>query len=105
MNETARYLKRASLTWELLRVIYNAVLLWGALACPAQQRQFIARHFGFGYWGYTVLLIAVANAFYCLGPLLDIYACTILGFRLGPDRYLLFATGLVFCIAYVARAW
>lgn len=37
-----------------------------------------------------------ANAFYCLGPLLDIYAHVVLGVCLSPDRYLLFASGLSF---------
>jgi hypothetical protein len=98
MNETAHYLKRASLAWEIMRAVLNAVLLTHACTRPADFRQFIAAHTSLGYWGYAMLLIVIANAFYCLGPLVDIYACVLIGWRLRAARYLLFAAVLAFLI-------
>ena len=86
MDDNERYLKRACFAWEMLRIVYNVLNL-----------AFVVRFTTWGWhWPSLVGWLAFANAFYCLGPLLDISAYALLGFRVGPDRYLLFVAGLIF---------
>jgi len=86
MDENRRYLKHACLGWEMLRIVFNFV----NVACLVRFTMLTE------YWLGLVVWLAFANALYCLGPALDIYAYTVLGFRLGLGRYLLFVAGLIF---------
>lgn len=98
MDETAHYLKRASLTWETLRIPYNLVLV--VLACSgALKRDDV--HYGGEYPSAVVMFFLVANSFYCLGPLLEIYFWCIFGWQIGRVRYVLFAAGIVVSIGVV----
>ncbi len=100
MDETARYLKRASLTWEMLRVVYNLVLLAEGLWI---LRKVLAPVFLDGPGVLILLFGVVANAFYCLGPLLETYAYVGFAERIGRARYVLFATGLLFSMWFVFK--
>ena len=95
MDETVRYLRRACLAWALLWVVYNLAVLGKAFVYPGHIRQYVGSPTPYWYWWLVVGLAVLANALCCLGPILETYACVFLGFRLGPDRYLLFAIGLV----------
>ena len=100
MNETVRYLRRAYLAWAALWVVYNLLLLAEAFVYPGHV-QYVGDQTSHRFWILVVGFGVLANAFYCLGPLIDVYACVFLGFRLGPDRYLLFAVLLVISTAVV----
>ena len=100
-QDTGGYLKKAVYSWEMLRLAYNAVLLtqglcftWGGV------RGFFSTTLAY------VLAIVVfglsANAFYCLGPLVETYAFAIYGKRLGNYRYALFGLGLLFSMGVIA---
>ena len=99
MQDTSVYLKAAALSWERLRLAYNAVLLveglclsWGLWV-----------HVG-GPLRYAWMVIVfglTANAFYSLGPLAETYACVVFGRRLARYRYALFAVGLLFSAGVV----
>ena len=93
MDETVRYVSRACLAWERLRLVYNLVLLVVGLACSWRLRDTHLFLLG-GYWGGVVLFGTIANVFYCLGPLLETYACALCGREMDRQRYLLFAAGL-----------
>jgi hypothetical protein len=114
MDETARYLKKAWLTWERLRIAYNLVLLVEGLTCLFFLWQLgkCADHACpalLGGWTVVIPFGVAANVFYCLGPLAETYVCVLLGHRLGRARYSLFAAGLLFsmCVtlAPAMRLW
>ena len=88
MDETRRYVKGIILAWEKLRVVYNVVLLVDYLVCSLPL-------WGAFWFQSFAFFAVVANAFYCFGPLLETYACVVLGRRIGRARYLLFGAGLV----------
>lgn len=82
------YNRSALIWWEKMRVVYNIVLLGAALllAFPLCAKD------PFGAFLFGV----VANAFYCLGPLADLYYNILYKRKLGGQRYTLFILGLLF---------
>jgi len=96
-------IKRAIVSWEKLRLIYNVVLLleglfvsWCVWSIFESSLQYV--------WAVVVFGLT-ANAFYCMGPLVEVYASVIYGRRLGRYRYLLFAAGLLFSMIVIAYLW
>jgi hypothetical protein len=100
MNETTGYLKSASMTWEILRLMYNLVLLLVFFTMPWDVPYVMAEKSVLTYGEAILLCLACANACYCLGPLLDLYAFVFLNRRMRQIRYVLFAAGL-FISAYM----
>ena len=107
MDETGRYRKQAWLAWEKLRVVYNLVLLVEGLTWlwPMWEVEKVTENpyyrMGPFLWGGAILFGVVANVFYCLGPLAEVWAYRVLGWRMGRARYFLFAAGLLFSIVVV----
>jgi hypothetical protein len=98
MDETARYLKRAILTWEVLRGVYNLAFLV-QLECSSQLLKLAAQRPGFtDPCMVLIVLLGIANAVYSLAPLLEIYACVFHSWRIGRSRYALFAAGLLLSV-------
>ena len=94
MKDSVTYSKRACLEWEMLRSVYNLLLLSEAVACPDHVREYIAGKLSFGYWGVILLFMLAANAFFSLGPVMDLYGAVFLRKGIGRLRYVLFAAGL-----------
>ena len=101
MNETQRYFKDACLSWERLRIIYTIIITLGFIArlYPFEFNPvIIISHIfnsmnSFFIFAFTILFM---NAFYCVGPLIEIYAFAFFGKRFTDKyRYGLFASGLV----------
>ena len=101
MNESAQYLRTACLAWEKLRLVYNMFLVVEYLMIPLHIRLYVAEQTAVNYLLLYSLCVVVANGFYCLGPLLEIYTCAILGRQIGRGRYILFATGCIFSIIWM----
>lgn len=100
MDETGRYLERAWLAWEKLRIVYNTVLLVEGLTSVYflwQLDKIADYHYRFGssWLGFAILFGVVANVFYCLGPLAEACVHRLLGRGMGRARYSLFAAGLL----------
>jgi hypothetical protein len=99
MSAEAHDPKATLVYWEKRRLIYNAVLLvWGGF----WSLGFIDY---FGWVGYFFNVLAfglVANVFYCLGPLCEVYASVLLNRSLGRYRSLLFGLGMAFSSVVVA---
>lgn len=95
MKDSLLYSKNACLEWEILRSLYNLLLLLEAVACPAHVQEYIAGKLPyFGYWGAIVVFLAAANAFFSLGPMLELYGAVFLRKGIGRLRYALFVAGL-----------
>ena len=101
MKDGAAYMKHAVLAWEGLRVVYTGALLAVAVLMPAQVREYMADQTALGYWGPMFACVAVANVFYCLGPLAESYAYAMAGWRMGWKRYVLFTIGLLCSVYYM----
>jgi hypothetical protein len=98
MNDESRLQLRTIVhQWERLRFIYNAVLLIEGLLLTADLMAVAGATV---YWANVLVFGAIANAFYCLGPLVDVYLLAY-GVKLLNGRYLLFGIGLLFSMAVV----
>ena len=99
MDETRRYLKHACVAWEKLRIVFNLVfLVQFQIAFRIPLKAFIQSHPEL--WLFVIVCFAFANACYCLGPLFEVYAWVVHGWRIGRARYLLFVAGVVFSILW-----
>lgn len=92
---------RLMLRWELQRLIYNLVLLATAALVPSDTRSVVDAHFLPGYWVLVALSVIGANAFYCLGPLVEVYALVFLRWELRWGRHLLFGAGMLFSFLWM----
>jgi hypothetical protein len=88
IDDFARYVRRAALTWEALRVVYNFVLLVEYVTSPLPLRGI------FWFYGLVPFLV-IANAFYCFGPLIESYAYVVFDRHMGRGRHWLFGAGLL----------
>ena len=80
---------RLAVTWEKLRFLYNLILVVAILLAAFARP---VRLTGTGFWSEIVLGILVANAAYCLGPLIDGYL-NWFGLRLKWMTLVLFGLG------------
>jgi hypothetical protein len=94
MDNPIVYARHASRRWESMRMVYTALLLLEAVACPPHVREYIAGKLGLGYWVTIVVFVAAANACFCLGPVVELYIAAFLRKGIGGLRYPLFAVGL-----------
>ncbi len=101
MENPLNYTRRASGIWECLRCVYNQALILEAVVCPDHVRDYIAGRLSFGYWGTIVLFVLAANAFFSLGPFVEMYGAMFLHMGLGRIRYALFAAGLYVSMAVI----
>lgn len=112
MDETTRYLKKACLAWEKLRVVYNALLLvegliglWTLRRLGERADHLCPNVFGPGVWRFIILFGVVANVFYCVGPLVEAYTSVVLARRMNRGRYVLFVAGLLFSMYVILCLW
>ena len=97
MSDNKSELKSIVKNWELLRLGYNFVLLIIGLALSYK----LIPYFGsVGYLRNIIIFGAVANVFYCLGPIIELYLY-VLGVKIGKVRYILFGLGLAFSVAVI----
>ena len=103
LQEAAAYLKKTWLAWERLRIFYNVILLVEGLLCLEYLRylavksgHLCANIFGTRIWLMIIVFGVLANAFYCFGPLAEVFLITISKHRFARARSLLFAAGLLF---------
>lgn len=103
VRETAAYLKKTWLAWERLRIFYNLPLLVEGLLClwylrylAVKSGHLCANIFGTRIWLMIIVFGALANAFYCFGPLAEVFLIAVSKGRSRRARYLLFAAGLLF---------
>ena len=83
--------------WELLRVLYNLILLIEGLALTSM---YMDRIHPVAYVCGVIAFGLAANLCYCLGPLLEFYLAAF-GIRVGRNRYVLFLAGTVFSMVVV----
>ena len=99
MDDGTRYLRRACLAWEKLRVAYTLALLCITIGPALLRGKSLVRMLSDkDVLVWLALLCAVANGFYCLGPLLEISVHTFTGRKLRGGRYALFAAGILFML-------
>lgn len=106
MNRSLAYRREAWLAWEKLRIVYNVTLL--AVGLPGLYflwcfEEYVGQSRGFimGWAVPTIVFGVVANICYCLGPLAEVAAYWVLGWRMGKARCLLFAPGLLFTMGWL----
>lgn len=87
--------------WEMLRVPYILVLLCPGLIMPAEIKNYVAAHFGPGYWAAYLLCMAVANVFFCLGPLSEAYLFALWGKQVYRGSLVLYGLGSVFSFLWM----
>lgn len=103
LHEAAAYLKKTWWGWEKLRIIYNVVLLAEGLLCLWYLRYLAVKSghlcvnvFGTRIWMMIIVFGVLANAFYCFGPLAEVFLITISKRRFARAKNFLFAAGLLF---------
>ncbi len=101
MNIRHQYLGYVCLTWEKWRLAYNLVLFAEFCLLPLFLREGIANQAASPGWVRYIVCAVLANAYYCFGPCLELYAYVLLGRRIGLGRYLLLAMGLLFLILWM----
>jgi len=105
MDEGTRYLRKACLGWEKLRVVYTLALLFTALGPSLLRGKSLIRMLSDkDVLVWLALLLVVANGFYCLGPLAEIGLYAFTGRRFGRARYALFAAGFLVMLALFRMA-
>ncbi len=109
---TSRVLRKVCLSWELLRIVYNLVMLGAGLSALWFLRNMSGDYIEFGRdavnnpvvaVGYALIFGVAANILYCFGPLAEWYLYLLRGRPLGRGRYLLFAVGLLLSLAFLAH--
>jgi hypothetical protein len=99
MDDGTRYLRKASLSWEKLRVVYTLALLCTTIGPSLLKGKSLVRMLSDkDVLVWLALLCTVANGFYCLGPLLEIGVHTFTGRKLRGGRYVLFTAGILFML-------
>lgn len=96
---TSTELRRGVLVWEGLRILFNIVLLAEGLLLSHSLIDTL------GVIDYLAGLIAygaVANAFYTLGPISELYAALLLRIDIRPYRYYIFGAGLLLSMVITA---
>jgi hypothetical protein len=120
--------RQAWLSWERLRILYNAVMLTVGLTLLCLLRLFSkdvghalhrikggefipgkgALH-GPGLWHFVLFVGVAANMLYLLGPVAEMCLYGLSGKCMGRSRYVLFAVGLLFSTyvlwAMAMRMW
>lgn len=98
----APYLKEAFLDWERLRLLYNLLLVLSFLRFTVTWTGDSERIFSAGRaLPAYLLIIAIANVFYCLGPLIEFYLDTFLRLQLHTTRRILFVAGCAFSLLMI----
>jgi hypothetical protein len=111
MDEDTGYLKETCIAWELLWLLFNAILLVeGLVFLKILRTVAIAADHGycrslFGYkFPFAIAAVAIPpNVVYVFGPLIDAYIFIFLGKRMGRWRYAFFTAGLFFWMAVLLR--
>jgi hypothetical protein len=106
MECTSTDIKSAMIGWEKLRIVYNGVLLIVGLWCSWELRADFGGASSYAFWATAYGIMA--NVFYSLGPLAEIYYTCLAGpivrFRLVVFAGgLLISTGITCAFAVVAR--
>lgn len=84
-------------SWERLRITFNLLLLsLGLLLSWDLHPAFGVMHV---YVFWAVIYGVTVNAFYCLGPLSEIYLLTLFPGRMPQTRLLLFVAGTLLSLA------
>lgn len=94
-NAKKSYIKQVVVNWEIMRLIYNFVLLVVGLGT---SYPFISKIGEDWYVIQAVVYGLVANVCFCFGPLAELYLYAF-GIKIAYWRYLLFGIGLGFSIA------
>lgn len=96
-NTSPKELKSVVVKWIILQVIYNVVLFAFGLSASYELMYTLGPKF---YLPNVVLFGMIANAFFLLGPVLELY---LLAFevKIGRFRYAVFVVGLLFALLTV----
>jgi hypothetical protein len=107
MQCTTSDIKAAMIGWEKLRIVYNAVLLVAGLWCTWDLHADFGGVSPYSFWAAAYAI--AANAFFCLGPLAEIYYTCLAG-PIARFRIVVFTGGLfiglavTIALAFITRA-
>lgn len=98
MSMNTDTLRKAFIAWERQRVLYTvfiaSFIAWKIGRFPLWPDP--------GLWNLLLLLVVVANVFYCVGPLIEIYALLFAGVACERARILLFGIGTLVSVSLLA---
>jgi hypothetical protein len=101
MDATRVYLRRAFLSWEIMRVPYSLVAL-GIVLRPLLRNT----HADYRDWlALGLFPVLLFNILHCLGPLAECLLFVLFGLRLGRLRYAVSPAGLLAVVLVYKYFW
>jgi hypothetical protein len=99
-ENSLRSVRDAIKSWEKLRITFNLLLLALGLLLSWDLYPAFGGMDGYVFW--AVIYGVTVNAFYCLGPLSEIYLLTLVPGRMPQNRLLVFVAGTLFSLVVTA---